>query len=80
MAVIISSNDPIPKNTASQANNDTSWMQDLVVEAKAEIVENTAQAIKPVTEETVVEVAKEIEAPKIVETTPIVVPETRKDL
>ncbi len=79
MAVIISSNDPIPTNTTSQGNNDTSWMQDLVVEAKPEIVEKTVEVIKPVTEDTVVEVAKEIEAPKIIETTPIVVPETRKD-
>lgn len=64
MAVIISNNDPIPTNAAPTTPNDTSWMQDLVVDPKPEVV----------TETTVQNIEAPIQVESKIKTTPILEP------
>lgn len=52
MAVIISNDNTILTNNASKADNDTNWMQDLVVESKPEIVAAAVPASKDIIQET----------------------------
>ncbi len=83
MAVIISNTDPIPTNTASQANNDTSWMQDLVVEQKPEVTVETNPTIqiveKPVVIQEEMPSTQTIEKNKTEQTTKTVSEETKTD-
>lgn len=84
MAVIISNTDPIPTNTAPQANNDTSWMQDLIVEQKPEIITETSPTIQ-VAEKPVVIVQETSKSAQTIqniepkETATTVVEEPKKD-
>ncbi len=83
MAVIISTNDPIPTNTAPQASNDTSWMQDLVVETKPEIIAEPTPAEQkietPVVMQETIQNSKIIEKNTPLEVTPRTPEETKKD-
>jgi len=83
MAVIISTNDPIPTNTAPQATNDTSWMQDLVVEPKAEIMAEPTPAAQIIESHAIIEnsiqTSQIIEKSEQVETAPTTADEIKKD-
>lgn len=79
MAVIISNNDPIPTNPTPPANNDTSWMQDLIVEQKPKIIEQPTEKIVEIIENKIVEPVIQETKPIIEQNTSTTVPEIKTE-